>query len=62
MTISEFVRYLKKQGIKLRSHGSKHDVYWNPKTGAFAQLIIEQFLSKWRIHNEVCLPCDFSAG
>ena len=38
MTIAEFVKYLKKQGIKFKSHGSRHDVYWNPKTGGIAQV------------------------
>jgi len=38
MTIAEFIRSLQKQGIKFRSHGSRHDVYWNPKTGACAQI------------------------
>ncbi|MCL2047024.1 MAG: type II toxin-antitoxin system HicA family toxin [Oscillospiraceae bacterium] len=38
MTVAEFVRYLRKQGIKLKEHGSKHDVYWNPANGAEAQV------------------------
>ena len=38
MTTSEFVRILKKQGVRLKIHGSRHDVYWNPKTGACAQI------------------------
>ena len=38
MTIAEFIRYLRKQGIRLKEHGAKHDVYWNPLTGAEAQL------------------------
>jgi len=38
MTIAEFIRSIKKQGIRLRSHGSRHDTYWNPKTGACAQI------------------------
>jgi len=38
MTIAEFIRSLQKQGIRLRSHGSRHDVYWNPKTGDFVQI------------------------
>jgi len=38
MTVAEFVRHLKKQGIKLREHGSRHDVYWNPKTKQEAQV------------------------
>jgi len=36
--VAEFVRYLKKQGIKLKAHGTKHDVYWNPATGDEAQI------------------------
>ena len=38
MTTSEFIRYIKKHGIRLKSHGSRHDVYWNPKTGDCAQI------------------------
>ena len=38
MTVAEFIRSLRKQGIRLKVHGSKHDVYWNPKTGAEAQV------------------------
>ena len=38
MTIAEFVRYLHGQGIKFKEHGSRHDVYWNPSTGAEAQI------------------------
>ena len=38
MTIAEFIRSIKKQGIKLKSHGSRHDVYWNPGTGQCAQI------------------------
>ena len=38
MTIAEFVRSLQRQGIRFRSHGARHDVYWNPKTGAIAQI------------------------
>jgi len=38
MTISEFIRYLKKQGIKFKEHGGKHDVYYNPKTGDETQI------------------------
>ena len=38
MTVAEFVRYLRKHGIKLKEHGSKHDVYWNPANGAEAQI------------------------
>ena len=38
MTIAEFIRSIKKQGVKLYAHGSRHDVYINPKTGATAQI------------------------
>ena len=38
MTIAEFIRYLHKHGIRFKEHGSRHDVYWNPSTGAEAQL------------------------
>ena len=38
MTVAEFVRYLKKQNIRFKEHGTKHDVYWNPKTGQEAQV------------------------
>lgn len=39
MTNSELVRYIRKQGIKLKSHGKKHDVYVNPVTGEEAQIL-----------------------
>ena len=38
MTVAEFVRLLKKQGIRLKAHGSRHDVYINPATGDEAQV------------------------
>ena len=38
MTIAEFVRQLQKQGIKFKAHGSRHDVYLNPKNGLTAQI------------------------
>ena len=38
MTIAEFVRQLKKQGIKFKEHGGKHDAYVNPKTGDVAYI------------------------
>jgi len=38
MTVAEFVKYLKKQGIQFQSHGNKHDVYVNPKNGNVAQI------------------------
>ena len=33
MKVSEFVKMIKKKGIEFHSHGSRHDVYINPKTG-----------------------------
>jgi predicted RNA binding protein YcfA (HicA-like mRNA interferase family) len=36
--VSEFLRQLKKQGIKFHRHGSRHDVYINPKTGDKSQV------------------------
>ena len=33
MTVAELLRYMKKQGIRFKEHGARHDVYWNPKTG-----------------------------
>jgi len=30
MKISEFLRQLKKQGVKFQRHGSRHDIYVNP--------------------------------
>lgn len=38
MTVAEFVRKLRKQGIKFKAHGAKHDVYQNPKTGDVARI------------------------
>ena len=38
MKISEFIRLLKKQGIKLAEHGTEHDKYVNPKTGQSARI------------------------
>ncbi|MCL2171618.1 MAG: type II toxin-antitoxin system HicA family toxin [Defluviitaleaceae bacterium] len=38
MKISEFVRGLKKQGIKFHSHGTRHDWYINPENGKMAQI------------------------
>jgi predicted RNA binding protein YcfA (HicA-like mRNA interferase family) len=38
MTVAEFIRYLQKQGIRLRAHGKRHDVYWNPTNGAEVQI------------------------
>ena len=33
MKVSEFVKLIKKQGIKFDRHGARHDIYINPKTG-----------------------------
>ena len=33
LRVSEFIRHIKKHGIKFDRHGAKHDVYINPKTG-----------------------------
>ena len=38
MKVSEFIRQLKKQGIKFKKHGARHDVYLNPRTGQEALL------------------------
>ena len=38
MKVSEFVRYIKKQGVKLKRHGAKHDIYINPQTGQETQV------------------------
>lgn len=38
MKTSEFLRKLKKQGIKFHSHGSRHDWYINPANGKKAQV------------------------
>ena len=38
MKVSEFICQLKKQGIKFKKHGARHDVYYNPNTGQEAQL------------------------
>lgn len=38
MTTSEFIRYIKKQGCQFDHHGTKHDVYINPKTGQTTQV------------------------
>jgi len=36
--VSEFIRELKKQGIKFAEYGKEHDKYVNPKTGQSARL------------------------
>jgi len=33
MTTSEFIRYIKKQGVRFHYHGKKHDTYINPANG-----------------------------
>ena len=33
MKVSEFIRQLKKQGIKFHRHGKRHDIYINPANG-----------------------------
>jgi predicted RNA binding protein YcfA (HicA-like mRNA interferase family) len=38
MTAGEMVRYVKERGIKFKRHGTRHDIYWDPKTGATAQI------------------------
>lgn len=38
MKTSEFIRQLKKQGIKFHSHGTRHDWYINPENGRKAQV------------------------
>ena len=38
MKISEFIRKLKKQGIKFESHGTRHDWYYNPQNGKRTQI------------------------
>ena len=38
MKTSEFIRSLKKQGIKFHSHGTRHDWYINPANGKMSQV------------------------
>jgi len=38
LTTNEFIRKLKKQGIKFESHGANHDWYYNPKNGKRTQI------------------------
>ena len=38
MTVAEFIRPIKTQGILFKEHGARHDVYYNPKTGDEAQI------------------------
>lgn len=34
MKVSEMVKLLKKAGWKIKRHGSSHDIWFNPQTGA----------------------------
>ena len=38
MKVSEFVKKLKKQGIKIHRHGSRHDIYINPANGKKSEI------------------------
>ncbi|MCL2566278.1 MAG: type II toxin-antitoxin system HicA family toxin [Defluviitaleaceae bacterium] len=38
MKTSEFIRQLKKQGIKFLKHGTNHDWYINPENNKVAQI------------------------
>ena len=38
MTWAEVVRYIKKRGARFKDHDKKHDLYWNPKTGAEVEI------------------------
>lgn len=38
MTIAEFIRSIKKQGIKFKEQGARHDIYYNPATGDEAEI------------------------
>jgi len=38
MTASEFIKYIKKQGIKFDRHGAKHDIYINPANGQTTEI------------------------
>jgi predicted RNA binding protein YcfA (HicA-like mRNA interferase family) len=38
MKVSEFIRQIKKQGIKFHSHGTRHDWYINPTNGMMSQI------------------------
>jgi len=38
MKVSELIRYIKKQGVKYQSHGKRHDIYINPKTGGRSEI------------------------
>ena len=38
MKVSEFIRLVKKQGVKFERHGEKHDIYVNPLTGQTTEI------------------------
>jgi predicted RNA binding protein YcfA (HicA-like mRNA interferase family) len=38
MKTSEFIRQIKKQGVKFLSHGANHDWYINPKNNKVSQI------------------------
>ena len=38
MTWAEVIRDLKKRGAKFKGHDKRHDLYWNPKTGAEVEI------------------------
>jgi mRNA interferase HicA len=38
MKVSEFIRQIKKQGVRFESHGGRHDWYINPQNGLRSQI------------------------
>lgn len=38
MKVSEFIKLIKENGAKFEGHGSRHDIYINPKTGQTTQV------------------------
>ena len=38
MKVSELIRLAKKHGCYIKRHGSEHDIWVNPKTGATARI------------------------
>ena len=38
MKVSEFIRDIRKQGIKFHSHGTRHDWYINTENGLMSQI------------------------
>ncbi|MBQ4494581.1 MAG: type II toxin-antitoxin system HicA family toxin [Selenomonadaceae bacterium] len=38
MTWAEVIRKITKKGARFKEHDKKHDVYWNPKTGAEVEI------------------------